>query len=237
MWTVLSMHRAEIERVNRRGIEAVGAKVRQLGADDGHAVFLGDVAVLMGLYQSLAAFPSRVWAVGLRNCESDEESVTEQAVKTLPDNVRFGRLGRIETVGGPFLKEVEVGDFRFRIPSEELLVAFLAARVGEPEASLESPTWAHLMIAVTAMGSRFDFDTVRKLARELGCEERIHRGFAIARMFSDEIAEMIPAKELVIPLWERMALRIAASRMLREAVESERPDEFAGSLEPRAVAV
>ncbi len=236
-WAALSEHRFEVERVNRQGLEAVGREVRRRGQDDGHAVFLGDMAVLLGLYGSLAAFPARVWAVGLHDRGDEEESVTEQAIKTLPDNVQFGRLGRLERVGGHYLEEVEAGQFGFRVPTGELLVVLLAARVGEPEASLESPTWAHLMVALTGLGSRFELGAAMELAKQLGCEERVHRGFAIVRLYCEDIAKLIPAKSLTIPFWERMALRIAASRMLREAVAGDSVAAMYGATPMRSVAV
>jgi len=236
-WAALSGHRIEVEKVNRQGLQAVGREIRRRGQDDGHAVFLGDMAVLLGLYGSLAAFPARVWAVGLHDRGDGEESVTEQAIKTLPDNVQFGRLGRLEHVGGGCLEEVEAGQFKFRVPTAELLVVLLAARVGEPEASLESPTWAHLMVALTGLGARFDLAAALDLARELGCEERVHRGFGIVRLYSEDIAKLIPGKSLTIPLWERMALRIAASRMLREAVDSQPAGGMKEPIPMRSVAV
>jgi len=236
-WAALSVHRFEVEKVNRQGLEAVGREIRLRGQDDGHAVFLGDMAVLLGLYGSLAAFPARVWAVGLHDRGDDEESVTEQSIKTLPDNVQFGRLGRLEHVGAQYLEEVEAGQFRFRVPTGELLVVLLAARVGEPEASLESPTWAHLMVALMGLGSRFELDAALDLAKLLGCEERVQRGFAIVRLYCEDIAKLIPAKSLTIPLWERMALRIAASRMLREAVEGESDAAMNGTTPMMSVAI
>ena len=153
-------------------------------------------------------------------------------------NVQFGRLGRLESVGGRYLEEVEVGQFTFRVPTGALLVVLLAARVGEPEASLESPTWAHLMVALTALGSQFELEATLDLARQLGCEERVHRGFAIVRLYCEDIAKLIPSKSLTIPLWERMALRIAASRMLREAVAGESTVAgMNGSIPMRSLAV
>ncbi|RLE20687.1 MAG: hypothetical protein DRJ65_17690 [Acidobacteria bacterium] len=236
-WAALSAHKFEVERFNRQGLQAVGREISRRGQDDGHAVFLGDIAVLLGLYGSLAAFPARLWAVGLHDHGDGEESVTEQAIKTLPDNVQFGRLGRLERVGGEYLEKAEAGQFKFRIPTGQLLVVLLAARVGEPEASLESPTWAHLMIALTALGSRFDLESTLALAQQLGCAERVHRGFAIVRLYCEDIAKLIPAKSLTIPLWERMALRIAASRMMREAVDGETVGGVNGWMPMRSVAV
>jgi hypothetical protein len=71
------------------------------------------------------------------------------------------------------------------------------------------------------MRDEFDLDAVFSMAGELDLTERVHRGLAITCGLFPELGRIVPSGRLNIPAWERVALRVAASRLLKTAVEQE----------------
>ena len=216
----------EMESSNRRGLDQIRTRLEDVKIEPNNVLLLGDLGVLLGLYQSLDAFRAQTWAVGIPGLSNTvKDSVTEQSVMALPFEVRFGWLGALEDRIEVQSRLVQVGDSAWRVPSRELLVVLLAARVGEPQVNPASGSWAHLAVALKAMRDEFCLDEALRLAGELQLAERVHRGLAIVCIIFPELASIIPSSSLDIPVWERVALRVAATKLLKTATEEDSRQE------------
>jgi hypothetical protein len=185
-------------------------------------LLLGDSAVLLGLYGTRRAFRVKTSVIGVPDHVGvGEQSIIERALTAPPFDVRFGRLGRLESRFDDLSREVMLDGVLWRVPTTELLLVLLAARVGEPEASPESPAWAHLVAALKGGKEEIEIEHVFDLADELDLGGRVHRGLAIVRVLFPELGRMIPSGRLDIPGWERVALRLAANRLVQAAVGEE----------------
>jgi hypothetical protein len=212
-------YQKEAETRNREDQAEV---VRQLGAMNlatDQALLLGDSAVLLGLFGTVRAFRIRNWAIGLpEHVGVGEQSITEKMLTAQPLDVSFGTLGRLEERLDDLSRTLMIGDASWRVPSPEMLVIALAARVGEPEANPESPAWAHLAAMLKGGKEKIDVDEILKLADDLGLAPRVHRGLAIVRLIFPELGRMVPSERLSIPAWERVALRLAANKLVQAAI-------------------
>ncbi len=180
----------EVERLNDEALRQIAARLEDLGLATTDALLLGDPAVLLGLFGSTCAFRGHSWAVGVPSRALNlDDSITEHAVMGLPFEVAFGRLNRLERLMEEHGEIIELKGVRWRAASPELLVCFMAARVGEPAASPISNTWAHLAAALKAHRDTLELDAVLEIAADLA--------------------------------WEKVALRLAAHKVLREAVGDE----------------
>jgi hypothetical protein len=215
-------YRTSVDTANRHKLSQIRRRLADARFPSDQVLLLGDPAVLLGLYRSLGAFRAQTWAIGVPGvADRGVESVAEQAIMALPFEVRFGRLGNLEGRLEDISELVEVDDDCWRVPDRELLVVLLAARVGEPEANPATGTWAHLAAALKGMRDEFDLDAVFSVASEMDLTERVHRGLAITCGLFPELGRIVPSEKLRIPVWERVALRVAASRFLKTAVEQE----------------
>ena len=209
--------------VKERNLEALAAVARSLEAGglgagpDGPPVLLGDAAILLGLYDSLAVFPASLWVVAVPGAGARGTGpALEEALTAPPFDLRVCGLGSLAGLIGGHSRLVEAGPTRWRVPSGELLVALMAGRVGDPEAVPTPPSWFHLAVAILGWGDRLDLDAVLTLAAELRIAPQVHRGLAAAAVLFPELAPVVPAPALEIPVWERwVALRIAASRLVK----------------------
>ena len=109
----------------------------------------------------------------------------------------------------------------WRMPRYDLMIVILAARVGEPEASPASATWAQLAAAIKGRKHAVELDRILEMAAGLRLQERVHRGLAIVRSIFPELGKLIPSRRLEVPAWERLALRLAASRLVKAAIADE----------------
>jgi hypothetical protein len=217
----------EMESSNRKGLDQVRKRLEDIKIEPKDVLLLGDLGMLLGLYQSLGAFRAQAWAVGIPGLSNTvKDSVTEQSVMALPFEVRFGWLGALEDRLDVQSRLMQVGDAAWRVPSRELLVVLLAARVGEPQVNPSSGSWAHLAVALKAMRDEFWVDEALRLAGELQLAERVHRGLAIVCNIFPELGSIIPSSSLDIPVWERVALRVAATKLLKTATEEHAQQEL-----------
>jgi hypothetical protein len=214
--------RQAIENANRRELSLVRQRLIDARFPSDNVLLLGDPGVLLGVFRSLAAFRAQTWAIGVPGVsDHDVESVAEQAIMALPFEVRFGRLGYLEDRLESFSELVDVDGVKWRVPDRELLVVLLAARVGEPEASPATATWAQLAAALKGMRDEIELDEIMELADGLDLTGRVHRGLAVVCSVFPELGRIIPDKRLEIPAWERVALRVAATRLVKTAVADE----------------
>ena len=218
---VVAYQRAADE-ANRDDLERAGQEVAARGCAARDAVLLGDPAVLMGLYGTMKAYRARMWVVGLpQDAGEGERSITEEAVTAVPSEVRFGSMGDLQVLLTRASQRVDFNGQTWRIPSLELLIVQLAARVGEPETSPESPSWAQLAAVLKGNKDEVSIDEVLRLADETGLRTRVDRGLAIAQIVFPELDRLVAPKRLEIPGWEKAALRVAANRLVHAAVDEE----------------
>ena len=212
----------EVEKLNNEALRQIALKLEDLGVPTTEALLLGDPAVLLGLYRTTCAFRGHTWAVGVPGeALNYDDSITEHAVVGLPFDVVFGKLSRLQPIIKEHSEIIELGGARWRAAGPELLACFMAARVGEPAASPVSNTWTHLAAGVKAHRDALEVDRVLSVADELHMAERVHRGFAIVSVLFPELRVVIRPERLDIPAWEKVALRLAAHKLLREAVAEE----------------
>ncbi len=216
-------HMRQNERRNAAALLKIRDLIEGIGLDPGQVLLLGECAVLLSLYGSLAAFEARTWAVGLpANAVTDEESVVEKAIKADSHEIHFGRMGRLE----PRVRDLSLlvaarGCGDWKVPDLRLLTVLLAARVGDPEARPDSPAWAQLAVALKGKKDEISVDSVLDLADELELSARVQRGLLIVRNLFPELSRRIPSQRLAVPAWERVALRVAANKLVKSVVEEE----------------
>jgi hypothetical protein len=194
------------------------------GARPQPAVLLGDAAVLLALYRSLAAFPARLWVVApAGGTRRSTRSATVAVMSGTASDFSFAGIGRLAGPLRQYSATVEAGGRSWRVPTRELLVVLLAARVGDPESSPIPPQWPHLATALLASRDALDHEVVLELAAELNLAPKVHRGLAAARQLVPELGGQFSDGRLEIPWWERtIALPIAARRLLKESLVAER---------------
>jgi hypothetical protein len=182
------------------------------------AVLLGDAAVLLGLYRSLSVYQASLWVVAVREALTlPQQPWATEVLNALPFDLHFGLLGRLDEPLSLRSEVVEIGGARWRIPTGELLVTLLAARVGEPEAVATPPTWFHLAVAMLAWRNSLSTDVVLEIANELEIAPKVHRGFAVVRMVFPELHERFAVERFEVPLWERLLARPGVSDETAEA--------------------
>jgi len=185
-------------------------------------LLLGDSAVLLGVYGTVRAFLVRSCAIGIPDHAGvGEQSITERMLAAQPVEISFGGLGRLEERLEELSRVLLLDGTRWRVPSPELMVVMLAARVGEPEANPESPAWAHLAALLKGGKERIETPDVLELADHLELGPRVHRGLAVVRVLFPELGRVIPMESLKIPAWERVALRLAANKLVQAAIGEE----------------
>ena len=214
-----------IAQENRQNLERLAAILNDGdGARPAPAVLLGDAAVLLSLYRSLAAFPARLWVVApAEGTKRSTRSATVAVLSGAASDFSFAGIGRLAGPLRRYSATVEAAGRTWRVPTGELLVVLLAARVGDPESSPTPPQWPHLATALLASQDALDVETVLELAAELELAPKVHRGLAAARQLGPELGRHVPDERLEIPWWERtIALPIAARRLLKESLVAER---------------
>jgi len=209
----------DVEAENLRAMGQIAARLAALGVDPSEALVLGDSAVLLSLFGSPGAFRAQTWAVGVPGSALDsDESVTIPAVLAAPFEITFGRLNRLEDRLEQRSVLVDVDGQSWRTPGSELLIVFMAARLGEPEANPSSNTWAHLAAGLKSLKGEIEIDDVLSLADELRVADRVHRGLVIVGVLFPELRVMIKPARLNVPAWEKVALRLAANKLVRVAL-------------------
>jgi len=205
----------ELEEVNATKLAEIAGLVAGLEPQPEPPLLLGDLASLLEIFGSLGAHPVRVVTVGLATAPSEEESVTRRLMTALPFEVSVAPLGRLRGLGGRYTRTDAAAGARLRVPTGELMVVLLAARLGDPAANPASPTWMQLAVALKAWRDTLDMEAVLDLARELDLEGRVHHGLAIVQAILPELDHTIPVKELKVPAVERrVAVPIAARRVV-----------------------
>jgi hypothetical protein len=216
---VVSAYQDEAEEKNQKDQAHVLEQLGAMNLATDQVLLLGDSAVLLGLYGTPRAFRVKTCVIGVPDHVGvGEQSITEQVLVAPPFEIHLGRLGRLESRLEELSRVIMLDGTTWRVPSPELLVVMLAARVGEPEASPETPSWAHLAAMLKGGKNEIEVDEALDLAEQLELAPRVHRGLAIVRVLFPELGLMIPGERLDIPAWERMALRLAANKLVQAAV-------------------
>lgn len=204
-----SANLVELTRISRQ-FDLEGARM------DAPPLLLGDPAVLLRVYGGLEAFRAGLWVVGVSGYDpGDEESAALNAVCADGADVRISEIGRLRRVGED-TRDVELVNRRWRMPRRELLVAMLAARVGESDARPLPPMWVHLAVALQMWRGTIGFERVFELADKLRLAPQLHRGLAVTVAIVPELREAVPEEGLRLPKWERMITVPLAARRLRD---------------------
>jgi len=215
-------YQQEAEAQNRADQAKVLERLAGMNLAPEQALLMGGSAVLLGVYGMLRAFRVKTCAVGVPDHVGvGEQSIIEQALTAPPFEVQFGNLGRLGDRLDELSRVLTLDGVLWRVPTTELLVVLLAARVGEPEASPSSPAWAHLAALLKGARKELSVERVVELTDELGLAPRVHRGLAIVRVLFPELDWVVPSDRLDIPGWERVALRLAANKLVQMAVGDE----------------
>ena len=215
--------RVAIGRTNVKALTEVARSLGSSGNGEGRRrpVLLGDAAVLLSLYASLASFEASLWVVALQGLgQTLMRSGTVEVVAAVPFDLRVSAAGRLAEPLKYYSRIEEAGGIEWLVPTEELMAVLLAARVGDPEAVPAPPMWFHLAVAILGWKEHLDFDEILELADDLELGGRVHRGLAITSSVFPEIAGLVPSHKLQIPLWERiLVLPLAARRVVRESMK------------------
>jgi hypothetical protein len=220
--TVVS-YQDQAEEKNRARLGRAISELNSRGLAPSEGLFLGDCAVLIGVYGGLRAFEAQLWTLGVPGVpESGVLTATDESLPSPESGIRIGGLGVLAEKMERTTHTVDVDGNRIRVPDLPLLITLLAARVGNPQANPTNPTWAHLAVAVKSCGRSFDVDIVSSTARDLEVLPMAHRGLAIARTLFPELGRVIPWSRLDLPTWEKtIALRLAAKRLISVSLGAE----------------
>ena len=220
-------HHVEIGRTNLETFREVSSYLGGNGAVSQQPVLLGDAAVLLSLYGTLAAFEASLWVVALQGADGRlMRSGTAAVLSAGPFDLRVCSAGRLEEPLKHFSRSEEVDGTEWRVPTGELMAVLLAARVGDPEALPSPPMWFHLAVAIMGWKEYLDFDEMLELADDLELSCHVHRGLAITAKLFPEVRAMVPIRKLDIPTWERLlALPLATRRVVRESMREDDWDD------------
>ena len=204
---------ATFERENAEALEAIA----RLACGTEEPALIGDGAVLLGLYGTLAAFRAAEWVVLVR--QGANGAAAAAAGGDLPFVLRVGPSQRLEVPLARWSAGVEAAGCRWRVPVDELFVVLLAARVGDPAALPSPPHWFHLAVAMLAWRDRLNVHTVLTLADRLDLAAKAQRGLAMVGSLFPELKPGLDLSSFEIPLWERLlAVPVAARRVVRESM-------------------
>ncbi len=215
--------REETRAINHRRLAYLGEHVLASNLLNGRPpVLLGDGATLLGLYGCMGAFPGSLWIAGIaRDTINGEPSATFESLTAAPTEIRVAPCGALTELLDDCTEAIEIDGQSWLIPTGELLIALLAARVGDPESTPLPPVWVHLALAMARFGDTIDHDTVHSITHHLGLNERAQRGFAVGHQLVPSILESPLVGSAQLPFWERrLAVPLAAKRLLREAMSA-----------------
>lgn len=189
------------------------ALVTEAGEVVSRTLLLGDGALLVGLYEHLGAFPASEWTAGVAGVHPLRPAV--EAILHPRAGIEMVNLDDLTEVGDHAHLE-EVDGLRWIVPDPRLLVALLAARVGDSMAHPDPPVWHHLGFAVKSWQDDLEPETVLSLADRLGLGKAVHRGLAVAVHLFPELERWLPKDRLRISRLERrLAIPLAARKLLQ----------------------
>ena len=217
---LLDRHRV-IEDANRRTFVEVARFLGGAAKGGPMPVLLGDAAVLLSFYGTLDAFEASLWVVAVEGTGRRlMRSGTVEVVSASPFDLRVCSAGLLEEPLKRFSRVEEAGGVEWCVPTDELLLVLMAARLGDSRAALLPPMWFHLAVAMLGWRDRVDFDEILELAEDLELVACVHRGLAITAAVFPEIDILVSPRKLDIPRWERLlALPLAARRVVRESMD------------------
>ncbi|MBN2338808.1 MAG: hypothetical protein JXP48_09735 [Acidobacteria bacterium] len=164
------------------------------------AILTGDGAALVGLYRDPGAFPGAHWGALLPDGThlSDHEQV------------------RLAPPAEAWSEAALSGDIPWRTPLPGLLVALLAAHLGNPKAPPTPSLWPHLGLGLLLWRDQVKVKSVLDLGLDLGRGEEVEHGLAIAAHVFPELGSWTDSDKLRIPSWEKkFAIPLAARRLLQ----------------------
>ena len=218
----LAAYQRELGEENARKMRAASELVAGLHGSGKVPVLVGDLATMIEVFGSVAAFPARVITVGVPGEGSGESSVTRRLASPVPSDLSVAPLGRLQRVVGSYSRLAQLEGWTFRVPTGAALVALLAARLGDPMANPVSATWLQLGVTLKAGRDRLDLHKVLELAVELGVREEVHRGLAIVASIFPELRSRIPSSKLVLSAMERrVAVPVAAHKLVAYSLGEE----------------
>ncbi|MCP4901674.1 MAG: hypothetical protein GY906_32320 [bacterium] len=215
--------REKTREANHRRLSYLREHVTASGILNGRPpVLLGDGATLLGLYSCMGAFPGSLWIAGIaRDTLNGEPSATLESLTAAPAEIRVAPCGALTELLDDCTQEITLDGQSWLVPTGELLIALLAARVGDPESTPLPPVWVHLALAMARFGDTIDHGLVHGITHHLGLDERAQRGFAVGHQLIPSILESPFVDSAQLPFWERkLAVPLAAKRLLREAMSA-----------------
>lgn len=194
-------------RANRRAAKENLASLARLadkiraghGTEPKDAVLTGDGAALYGLYRDPGAFPGAHWGALLPDGTHLSDKETVRLCKPRPE----------------WSEATAQDGAAWRAPLPALLVALLAAHLGNPKAPPTPSLWPHLALGLLAWRDRVKVKDVLDLGLEIHLAEQVEHGLAIAAHVFPELRSWTDSDKLRIPSWEKkFAIPLAARRLL-----------------------
>ena len=210
---------------NRRRLESVAEFLEARGSATEDGLLLVDLAVLVGIYSSVAAFPARMSIVGLPGADGrGHDAETEHVIDMDPGLVVEADVHSMRPYLERWSKVVEFEQRQWRIPCGELMVVLLAARTGDSRVNPLAPTLPSLVLQLKSESRELDRRSLVEIARGLDVEESTSRGLGVALHLFPELRRAIAMEDLSLPRWEKsLAVPVAARRvmeaLLQESVE------------------
>lgn len=201
--------RSGVANANGEQLEELGRRLDGDGQPTAEAVLLGDAALMALLYGDAAAFPLRLTIAGVA-VTGDAHTQIELHLRMAggkPVTAPLGPLGDVARRDG---RAWAHGGRTWRLPSRELLLALLIARVGDPLAHPDPPLWHHLAIALGVWRETLDHQRLFDCAARLGLSPPLRRGMALLARLLPELAPP-PATRLPQLSWPERTLAVPLS--------------------------
>ena len=205
--------RARVAAANAAVLTELGRRVDAVSQDGGEAFLLGDAALLALLHHDLGAFPLRLAVAAAPGAQAPE--AVELHLRLLGGEPTAAAVGLLEE---PLRRKPRrwTHDGRtWRLPSPELALTLLAARLGDPLADPDPSLWHHLAIAFGAWRGRVDVRRMSALAEQVGVIAALNRGLALLGHLLPELAGDFADARRRLSFAERtLAVPIAARKVV-----------------------
>jgi hypothetical protein len=213
--------RPGVASANGEQLEELGRQLDAEGQPTAETLLLGDAALLALLYDDATAFPLRLTIAGVRGT-GDGHTQLERHLRMAGGQPVAAPLGPLAGVARRDGRAWAHAGRAWRLPSRELLLALLIARVGDPLAHPDPPLWHHLAIALGVWRETLDHQRLVDLGARLELAAPLGRGIALLVRLLPELAP--PAATRLPPLsWpERtLAVPLAARKLVAVSLAPE----------------
>ena len=228
---------AQRDRVAAANAAVLEQLVVELDGDrrpPGAACLLGDAALLALLYDDLGAFSLRLPLAGRRSAD-DGRGLVDLHLRQSGGAPATAPLGVLGDAFRGSIRWVHA-DYTWRLPSRELLLALLVARLGDPAAPAGPTLWHHLSLAAGAWRDTLDHQRLVDFGNRLGIRAPLDRGLAILGELFPELGAPFEAARRALSIVERsIGVPLAARRLVALSLAAEAA-AAPGALRPVAAA-